>query len=311
MHADDFGLNPAVTAGIVHGFERGLLTSTALLANAPDAADAVHAWKRLIARGAAGELGSSEPRRALGDRGLPFDLGIHLNLTQGRPLTGPRFPEELLDHQGQFLDIFRLYARLRRRPGAFRSAVQAELVAQVWFLLDRGLQPTHLNGHQYVELLPAIADLIPGLLARFRIGTVRVALEPALFQSTLLRGHRPGSWLMALAKRHFARRFGARFSQTQCTTVHPGCYFGTAHAGRINARLLKLFLSRAPRGAMVEICMHPAMIADSRNDHQDGWLDPLARLRPKELALLESKELSELLRVRQVELGRLSQLKAA
>ena len=35
LHADDFGMNPAVTAGIVRGFEHGLLTSTSLLTNAP------------------------------------------------------------------------------------------------------------------------------------------------------------------------------------------------------------------------------------------------------------------------------------
>ncbi len=37
FHADDFGMNCAVTDGIVRGFQHGLITSTALLANAPDA----------------------------------------------------------------------------------------------------------------------------------------------------------------------------------------------------------------------------------------------------------------------------------
>ncbi len=41
FHADDFGMNRAVTDGILRGFQHGLITATSLLANAPDAARAI------------------------------------------------------------------------------------------------------------------------------------------------------------------------------------------------------------------------------------------------------------------------------
>src|SRR3974390_2075132 len=97
LHADDFGFNRAIDAGIVRGFEDGLLTSTSLLANAPEAASALDAWRQLAARQSERILPSMPRRQALGDRDQPFDLGVHLNLTQGRPLTGQNFPDELLD----------------------------------------------------------------------------------------------------------------------------------------------------------------------------------------------------------------------
>ena len=102
LHADDLGMNRAVNAGILRGFRHGLLTTHSLLANAPDAVWAIEQWKSLADEPTAGQLPSADARRKLGDPDCPFDLGVHLNLTQGRPLTGSRYPAELLDHEGRF-----------------------------------------------------------------------------------------------------------------------------------------------------------------------------------------------------------------
>ena len=32
------------------------------------------------------------------------------------------------------------------------------------WIIDHGVRPTHLNGHQYMELVPGVAELIPELL---------------------------------------------------------------------------------------------------------------------------------------------------
>ena len=115
LHADDLGMNRAVNEGILRGFRHGLLTSTSLLANAPDAAWAIQQWKTLADEQAAGQLPSAAVRRKLGDPNGPFDLGVHLNLTQGRPLTGRHYPAELLDPKGRFPGVFELFARLPKR----------------------------------------------------------------------------------------------------------------------------------------------------------------------------------------------------
>jgi predicted glycoside hydrolase/deacetylase ChbG (UPF0249 family) len=89
-------MNRAVTDGINRGFTHGLLTSTSLLANAPDASQALKAWQQLELQRAAGRLPSSAARASLGEPSLPFELGVHLNLTPGRPLTNT-YPTPLLD----------------------------------------------------------------------------------------------------------------------------------------------------------------------------------------------------------------------
>ena len=56
LHGDDLGMNPAVTDGIFQGFEQGLLTSTSLLPNAPEAERALDRWRQLELRCAEGSL---------------------------------------------------------------------------------------------------------------------------------------------------------------------------------------------------------------------------------------------------------------
>jgi chitin disaccharide deacetylase len=307
LHADDFGLNAAVSKGILRGFTHGLLTSTSLLAGAPQAKTAIAGWKDLVRSQAAGTLRCAL-RDGLDDSRRPFDLGIHLNLTQGRPLTGERYPAELLDGEGRFPGILRLFSRLRSRPGKYRAALGTELAAQIAFLADHGLRPTHLNGHQYVEMLPPVTAVLPELLARFAIPVMRMPLEPALARTTLVHQFRLRSWLLAAFKRRYALRL--RASSLARSISSPDAFFGTAHAGRIDAGVMDLFLACAGRDGVVEIGMHPGYEDDEIRPHEidDGWFDPLASLRPRELELLESPAFAGRLTAHGATLGRLSQL---
>ena len=189
LHADDFGMSRAVSNGVLRGFQQGLLTSTAVLANAPDADDtrAMEAPCRATGRrGTAVAAGPAATRR----QHQPFDLGVHLNLTQGRPLG--RYPAELLDERGCFPGVVRGCFRLWRWSDRFRAAIRGELERQIGFVCDCGLRPMHLNGHQYIEMLPAVAHMMPELMARFDIARVRVAWEPALLPTTLPASDTPG-----------------------------------------------------------------------------------------------------------------------
>lgn len=308
FHADDFGMNAAVTDGILRGFTHGLLTSTSLLANAPDSEHALQAWQRLEYQRAAARLPSAAARRTLQEPSVPFDLGIHLNLTQGRPLTGG-YPSELLDNEGRFCPIGRLFRHLHRRRRQFDDRVRSELAAQIEFLLDRKVHPTHLNGHQYIELLPGLRDLIRELLVRYRIQGLRVARESGLARNTLFAGY-PANWCLAHVKRFYAGRlwkYAHRWNVDIART-----YFGTSHAGRIDLSLVRRFLICGHRNGPLEIGLHPATSATSRAlDITAGWHDPLAALRPKELELLTSAGLIELLRRYGMSLGRVTRSVAA
>lgn len=310
LHADDLGLSSAVTEGICDAVRRGLLTGASVLANAPGTVAALGAWRRLEAARRDGNLPSRRARDLLGDPRRPFDLGVHLNLSQGRPLTGESFPPALLDGEGAFQGIA-TFVRLMG-PGAARHApaVHRELAAQIEFVLDHAVHPVRLDGHQYCELCPLVGGIVVDLARRYAIASVRVALEPGVMR-TLLRRRAPraasavaggATRLLAGAFARRARRAGV---QRTC------CFFGTATAGRVRLEDLDRFLTvAARRGARhVEVGLHPALpaaVADGGDPRADchPWRDPLAAERPDEHRWLIDEGLPAWLVRRGVRLGR-------
>lgn len=307
LHADDFGMNEAVTDGILSGFRDGLLTSTAILTNAPDCTRAIALWMDLQSQLAQHDLPSVRPRERLADSLAPFDLGIHLNLTQGRPLTGVRYPAVLLDGEGRFPGVFGLARRLLMTGGRFRAAIERELTAQIELLLDHRIAPTHLNSHQYIDLFPVVAAMLPDLLRRYSIRVVRVPWERGLTRTTLFRRFEPFNWVLGQIKRLFAFRHLVKMSRRG--VAHPSAFFGTSHAGRISIELLRTFMA-SPGNGLTEIGMHPGCpVAKAKDESKScDWHDPLAHLRPGELSLLTSPEIVRFLDSQHIRLARLSEI---
>lgn len=311
LHADDFGMNEAITQGILRGFTHGLLTSTSVLANGPDLHAALASFRALFSEAQRYRIPSAEKRHRLGDSLAPFDLGIHLNLTQGRPLTGSRYPRQLLNRKGRFPGVWSLAARLLRHRGEFGTAISNELCAQIESVRGVGLELTHLNGHQYVELLPDVSEIIPQLLAKYEIPVIRVAREEKLWRNVFCAGWGlfPFRWLLAHFKRRYAVQFASKIRKNQI--LSPDLYFGTMHAGRINAGLMQRFLEAARESGVTEIGMHPAQApSQAARLAPAGWYDPISKERVRELALLTSAELPDLLASQNIRLGRLRDLSA-
>lgn len=313
LHADDFGMSRQVTDGILQGFTHGLLTSTAILANAPDASRAVELWKRLLHEPM--ESHAAAARRAsieslVGGRPLPFDLGVHFNLTQGRPLSGAGYPEQLLDRDGRFPGIGRLFLALLRPRSCWKLAVAAELSAQMESVLDFGVAPTHANGHQYIEMIPFISEIFCNLLPKYGIRVVRVPRECQWWRTTIFRGASPMRCALAAVKRGFATRFARRVAGNQLE--HAAAFFGASHAGEVGLDVLQAFLSAGRSASLVEIALHPGWsVAANDESTRDGWEDPIAVRRPDELALLTRPDLAERLGNHGYRLGRLASLTGA
>lgn len=308
LHADDFGMNRSVTDGILECFTSGLLTSTSILANAPAFEYAVAGWHRLEKDRAGCQL---EPNRLrsqlLDDVRLPYDLGVHLNLTQGRPLTRA-FPGDLLDSEGRFSGIGAFFRRMLFRRRRWRTAVRNELAAQIARAMDSGVRISHLNGHQYVEMVPNVAELIPELLQRFQISVVRVASERC-WTNSLYGVPRP---LINAGLAMIKQRLSHRFSRIiKCHGVsHPASYAGTSHAGRVSIHVLGRMIRGASRSTNLEVGLHPGRMPTVRNpqDLDDGWADVLEALRPQELAILTNPDTARELDALGCQLGRLSSL---
>src|SRR5271165_5907151 len=89
--ADDFGIGPETSRGILDLAVRGLVTGTALLVNSPHAARAVSAWRQ------AGE---------------PVELGWHPCLTLDRPISPVGKVPGLVGPNGEFWPLRAFVRRL-------------------------------------------------------------------------------------------------------------------------------------------------------------------------------------------------------
>jgi predicted glycoside hydrolase/deacetylase ChbG (UPF0249 family) len=144
VNADDFGLNEHTNAVILRAFQCGLISSATAMASMP-------AFKAACAL-------AQQP--ALRGR-----VGLHFNLTYGRPLSEPiRALAQFCNAEGEFdLGLSRKRLWLGR---AARQAVHEELAAQWQRCLDHGLTPSHLDSHQHVHNLWPIGEIVARFAAR-------------------------------------------------------------------------------------------------------------------------------------------------
>ncbi|MCA9232052.1 MAG: ChbG/HpnK family deacetylase [Planctomycetales bacterium] len=308
LHADDLGFSSAIDDGICESFSQGLLTSTSVLANGPSATSGLARVNQISESLAAAGIQSDGWRSKLDTPFRPFDLGVHLNLTQGRPLTAERFPSALLDGDGCFVGPRRLFLLLLQSGQRWSASIRAELAAQISWVYDHGVQPSHVNGHHYLELYPAILEILGELLDRYSIRVVRCAYERETRGIAEL-ARNPRSWVEAALQRRSARHFARRAEAMDFSW--PAGYFGSGRAGRIRLLDLSQRLSASGTEPMIEIGLHPGDTGPSPKEVTEAWFDALAELRPLERDMLCSDALGELLEARKLRLGRLADLARA
>ena len=132
VNADDMGRTTEINAGIVEAFVNGIVTGTSLMANFSAFEDAVALIKK---------------------HHLP--VGVHLNLTEGRPLCDPTEIPSLVNADGNFPGKAPFFLRARRGQIS-PSEARLELTTQVQKALDHGLAVDHLDGHHHVHTVPQL-----------------------------------------------------------------------------------------------------------------------------------------------------------
>jgi predicted glycoside hydrolase/deacetylase ChbG (UPF0249 family) len=124
FHADDFNLTPGVNRGIIESYKNGVVRSTSIMPNIPEFDESM-------------ELLNENP-------GL--DVGVHINLTYGRPLSDPSEVPSLVDDSGIFWRKPSLMAEV-----ADYDEMKKEILRQMEICLDAGLKPTHIDTHHHLH----------------------------------------------------------------------------------------------------------------------------------------------------------------
>lgn len=167
--ADDFGYCPRRNEGIVEAFLAGAVTSVSLLVN-----------------GAAAESAAELARRH------QIPTGLHANLSEGRPVGSARHgASSLLSPEGFFLGKMGFREALAAGDVALPQ-VREELEAQMGRFRELlGTNPTHVDGHQHVHVLPGVCQVFAEVLQAHGVRFTRLPLE---------RGVGGCTWLEAPAR---------------------------------------------------------------------------------------------------------------
>ncbi len=231
--ADDYGIGPETSRGILDLARRGAVTGAVLLVNSPYAEAEVAAWRQA----------GSQP-----------ELGWHPCLTLDRPLLPPERVPSLVGPDGRFWQLGGFVARLmaaRIRP----AEIDAELRAQLQRFRElTGNHPTLVNAHHHVHVFSPVNTILAAILAERRpLPYVRRVREPWRLLAAV-RGARVKRAALALLGRRAAKPFDrARFPGSEW---HVGI---TDPPYVADPEFFAHWLRRTP-GQIVELCCHPGFL---------------------------------------------------
>ena len=179
--ADDLGLSPGVTRGILEAHRRGVVRSASLMVTFASAAEAA-------------ALARAQP---------DLEVGLHIDLVGGSPVSDPAAVPSLCDSEGRFLGLAELTRRLvtgRVRPADLAAEVRAQAaLARSW-----GLAVLAWDSHRHVHLLPPVA-LVVGRVARDEgVRWIRRARPPRLWSGPKQAALRVATFASAPAYRGIA-----------------------------------------------------------------------------------------------------------
>jgi predicted glycoside hydrolase/deacetylase ChbG (UPF0249 family) len=124
--ADDFGLAPGVSRGILELLEKGRLSATGCMVNYPEFHDDARALKSFAGRA---------------------DLGLHFSLTDSRSIAGVALECHL-------------------RPPPFTDMLNAVERQVEKFSDAMAMLPDYIDGHQHVHVLPVVRDAVVDVAKR-------------------------------------------------------------------------------------------------------------------------------------------------
>ncbi len=156
--ADDYGIGPSTSAGILELAHEGVVTGSVLLVNSPYAEPEVAKWDRA---------------------GRPMELGWHPNLTLDAPILARQHVPSLVNAQGRFWPLATFMKRLffgRIDPAEIAAEFQAQLKR---FISLVGRPPRLLNSHQHIGIFTPIGQILLDILGQARLRPyIRCVREP-------------------------------------------------------------------------------------------------------------------------------------
>jgi hopanoid biosynthesis associated protein HpnK len=279
INADDFGLSEGINRAIGEAHRRGILTSATLMANGYAFASAL-------------EIAGQNPR---------LGVGIHLNLVQGKSVSGSLRIPSLVDGSGTFKRGVSDLVQADLLGRISRDEIEREIRAQIEKVLRQGLVPTHLDGHKHFHLWPSFFATTLRVAREYKISAIRLASCPVLkswppfglkrdrrFQ--MLKQYALGLSLSLMSRVN-------RFPVFPSDMKRPDYLWGVSQTGFLDERSLPQILDRLSPGVNELMC-HPGYVDQTLREFSTRLL----LQREIEMEMLISPIMREMIKSRQIEM---------
>ncbi|MFN8522558.1 MAG: ChbG/HpnK family deacetylase [Chloroflexota bacterium] len=283
VNADEFGVTEGINEGIIEVHTRGIVTSTTMVAN----------------------LWAFDDAARLANRYPSLAVGVHLNVTYGRPILPAERVHTLVDQDGVF---YRRKPFLQRLLLGQISMIQVyeEFRAQIDKVIAAGINPSHIDSHESVYMYPdlffkvviPIARMyrVPLRLQQERMDREMFAGRRAVEQYTRSEAFWKNRVMYALARRYRVRLRKDRIPTTDhflstfnCLRRNPGDLYG----GLIRDLC-------ALESGTTELMVHPGFSDSRLATFLDGG-EVAARWREEEVRVLTHQDLRDVVEQRSVE----------
>ncbi len=232
FNADDFGIHHEVNAAIVDCYQRGVLTSTSLLAGGDAFDEAV-------------DMLASVP---------DLGVGIHTALVGGlEPVLPASKVPSLVTEEGRFVDSHTTFIKKVMTGAINYNEVYAELDAQFEKIISHGVAVTHIDGHQHMHVLPTIQPIIFSLMKKYGIHKLRLPEEKLFY---LNGNYNPIRFIGKAGLSHYAHY--AKPKARELGFAYPRYFWGMMNGGHMTEEtVLSILESVKTRVGSHEIMVHP------------------------------------------------------
>lgn len=227
VNADDFGYSQNVNEAITEAFTLGYINQTTLMVNMPAASSAL-----ILAR----------------KNGFFNKIGLHLNLTEGTPITSGMKQCDLFCEDGLFKGNIRSLVKKPMKRMAC-EILKDEIKAQIERYLEFGLPLCHLDSHHHVHTELLIFRLIESVLSK----------ESTDFRSIRIARNLCGHKLSSLPKTLYKHLFNLSLKKHYNVTDYFGSYQDFID-----------FKTIIRPGKTCEIMVHPVLADGILMDKTDG-----------------------------------------
>ena len=273
VNADDFGIASGVNRGVVEGHQNGVVTSATLMACGARFDEAV----------------------ALAAQTNKLSVGCHVVLVDGSPmLAGSQVSSLTVPNSGlesRFRESLVSFALLAAAGRLDRGQIEAEITAQIQKLQAAGISVSHLDSHKHTHMFPVVLKSMLGAARKCGVRAMRNPFEPLIFANL----------------RHWKRQFQLRILRGYRATFRKeladsgmftpdGC-IGLAATGGLTLATFHALIENLPEGTW-EFVSHPGYNDADLNQVKTR----LRNSREKELAILTSDSVKQLLHGEQIEL---------